>query len=135
MKKLIVLIAVCSISALSFGQEKKVAKKTMFDKAKYSSYVGLSGFVGCANGGNLMYGVDKHLLKSKKLLMGGGVRLSFISTNSVLYTTAPAKYTGDNKTIDSLWFGAGSHGTANIFVNAAYKVMPKLQVGFSIEAY
>jgi hypothetical protein len=135
MKRLIVLSALMAITAYSFGQDKKTeVKKAMFNKSKYSTYAGLGGFVGCANGVNALYGIDKHVLKNRKLLLGGGLRLSYISTNSVLYTTAAAKYTGDNKTIDSLWFGAGSHGTANIFVNIGYTIIPKLQVGFNIEA-
>ncbi|MFM2386960.1 MAG: hypothetical protein RL660_1717 [Bacteroidota bacterium] len=130
-----VLVALfVAIASQTFGQSTKEAQKAFVDKTKFSSYAGIGSFIGFARGINAIYGIDKHVLKNRKLLLGGGARVSLINTKNSLFLTAPAKYTSNNNTIDSVKLAAGSHMSANLFVSIAYNIIPKLQVGFNIEA-
>jgi hypothetical protein len=133
MKKFSVLVLTCCLTVSAFAQKSKEQKKSGIDKSKYSSYAGLGGLLGGINGANVYYGIDKHVLKNRKMILGGGFRLSYLGNKDVTYITAPAKYTSDNKTVDSLTLDGGSLVSANIFGNIGYNLTSKLQLGFNIE--
>jgi len=72
--------------------------------------------------------------KSRKFSIGLGLRLSTNIGSDMEYTTAPAKFTSDEKNVDTLLLKNSSVNSFNLALDFRYRIIDKLSVGFNIDA-
>ena len=71
--------------------------------------------------------------KKQKLKLGYGLRLTNYFGSDKIYTTAPASLIKENL-IDELTFSTAQTNSLNSTINIQYRLSPKFEVGFNIDA-
>ncbi len=72
--------------------------------------------------------------KKNNFFIGTGARFTYYSGSNANYTSAPAKFAGDEKLTDTLLLGKASVNALNVVINLGYRFSSKLQAGFNIDA-
>lgn len=129
MKKLFTSLSLICFTGLAFAQDEPAAMN------KSSSFLNLS-MAGGANVYSVSLGVNRThgLLKTNKLRVGYGLRLSNFGGSNLTYITAPAELTANNATIDTFNIGSPITGGLNAAIHLGYNISPKIFVGFNIDA-
>jgi long-subunit fatty acid transport protein len=122
MKKTPLFFTLLFISLATFAQEK-------------SKYIQVGGAFGSSNGSiNISGQKDWYLGKKNRIIIGTGLRFTSFFGKNVTFITAPAKFTTDDKSIDSLLAPKPALYSLNAMINLGYKISDKLEVGFNIDA-
>ena len=75
-----------------------------------------------------------NLGKSKKFSVGLGLRHSTHIGTNLEYSTAPAKFTKDEKMVDTMVLKNSSVTSFNIAIDLRYRIVKQISVGFNIDA-
>lgn len=126
--KPLLFLAICLLAMPKLQSQENEIPKTIqaFDIA-----------VGVGDGiysGALSWNRTHGLLKSKKLRLGYGLRLSGFGGSNVNYTTAPAKLAADDATVDTLIVNSPLSMGLSASIHIEYFFTSKLRVGFNIDA-
>jgi len=102
---------------------------------KFNFFVDATGrFSSSQFGGGLSAWGHYGFGKSRKFSIGLGLRHSTHIGSDLEYTTAPAKFTSDEKNLDTLNLKNSSVNSINLALDFRYRIIDKLSVGFNIDA-
>lgn len=100
-----------------------------------SKYIQIGGAAGAGSGAAVISAQkDWHLGKNERIIIGTGARFTSFFGKDVILITAPAEYTTNNATIDSLLAPKPSISSLNLLINLGYKLGEKIELGFNIDA-
>jgi opacity protein-like surface antigen len=127
MKKLVfTLVLATSILSAAYAQKEAKAKTTQFADIGFG-FGSKQGSIGAG------YNYNWNITKSKKFVIGTGVRFNTFYGTAVKFTSAPASLAGDKAKEDTLTAPKPSVSSINLFLNLGYNITPKLQAGFNID--
>jgi long-subunit fatty acid transport protein len=73
--------------------------------------------------------------KSRKIEVGVGGRFTSFFGSSKYFTSAPASLAGNDSSVDSLLLQNPQLNALNVSLHLGYRLLPKLHVGFNIDAF
>jgi hypothetical protein len=128
MKKLAITLFSITVLASSAFAQNTISKKTEQFADLSFGFGSKQGTIGAG------YNYNWNITKSKRFVIGTGVRFNTVYGTGLQFTSAPASVAGDKAKEDTLTAPKPALYSLNAFINLGYNITNKLQVGFNIDA-
>lgn len=108
---------------------------TAFGQGTRTMYANFTGTIGNRHGTvSLDYFHLWNLTKSRKLELGVGIRFTSYFGSAKYFSSAPPALAIGNSNADSILLQSPQINALNIAINIGYRISPRLNVGFNIDA-